>query len=384
LTDNQKTTVYVRGEGETLHAINLPGRVTFQVINVALLAFLIIIASASVIELAARVSTQSYIDEKIDSVNSQFVSALNPTTISQLSSGSIAAAQIASTSPTLTGEAADATRLNTESQIQQERSRLTSDQLQVISDELKLKKYKLSRYETLRDKLFALQFVGAQKNVTTIATIQTEIAEIAGLGPEAVQEDNSNASIVMMPTDLGREIEGNPPPAAAGENNIDAVDGAEEQKPSDPKDDSEGSNWFWYLSFSRMPSDTLLVWAVVSCGALGAAIGGVREDLTFGAFNPAPFNSDERELIKSNTRFARIGLGMAAGFVTFLALKGGKFLFVIEFADGNAPINPYASAFAGILTGLFTERVYQFFTKLIDRTEANLLGPADAQKQKSE
>ncbi|MEP4038089.1 hypothetical protein [Pseudophaeobacter sp.] len=103
----------------------------------------------------------------------------------------------------------------------------------------------------------------------------------------------------------------------------------------------------WLFVLSSFPSDHLLALIVVCCGAIGSLYSGVREKA------PAPF--------------LRAPIGAVAGFICFLILKGGKFLFVVQTSGVVLPINPYAAAFAGIIAGLFTERAYLFLERVFDR-----------------
>lgn len=101
-------------------------------------------------------------------------------------------------------------------------------------------------------------------------------------------------------------------------------------------------------------NDALLALAVTFCGAIGAVVAGLRTQKFAG--------------------LANIALGLAAGFIAFLALKGGKSLFIIQVTTTQLPVNPYASAFAGILVGLFTERVYEVVSKLFDQAADRATG----------
>jgi hypothetical protein len=101
------------------------------------------------------------------------------------------------------------------------------------------------------------------------------------------------------------------------------------------------------LEVDRLSADHLLALAVITCGAIGALIAGIR---------------GEKRL---TLRY--LSLGFAAGFVTFLAIKGGKHVFLVTSGSDPAFFNPYSSAFAGLLAGLFTERAYQLLSSVIDQ-----------------
>ncbi len=101
-------------------------------------------------------------------------------------------------------------------------------------------------------------------------------------------------------------------------------------------------NFSWYLS-----SETLLALIVIFCGGIGALIGGLRSEQGYATLRP-------------------LMLGVASGFVAYLAIKGGKFVFVLHLPDGSLPENPYGVAFAGILVGLFTETAYDLLRHLVE------------------
>ncbi len=105
-----------------------------------------------------------------------------------------------------------------------------------------------------------------------------------------------------------------------------------------------------YFAYSR--SELLVALSVVLCGAIGAGIGGLRLYIV---------KSAERDGL-----FARIALGLGAGFIAYLVLKGGKFLFLVQVVDGALPLNPYTAAFAGILAGMFTETVFNVLSDLVN------------------
>lgn len=92
--------------------------------------------------------------------------------------------------------------------------------------------------------------------------------------------------------------------------------------------------------------EKLLALAIVVAGAIGAQIGGLRT--------------------KDFTTFRDVGVGLGAGFITLLVIKGAKHLFVLNAESGNVLLNPYSMALAAVLAGLFSERSHQFFGKLFD------------------
>jgi hypothetical protein len=98
---------------------------------------------------------------------------------------------------------------------------------------------------------------------------------------------------------------------------------------------------------SSLSSDLLLAIVVIGCGAIGSVMGGLRS---------------ERRL---TTRL--FSLGLAAGFVTFLTIKGGRYVFLVQSEGPDIAFNPYSSAFLGIVVGLFTDRVHQLLSDLVDQ-----------------
>lgn len=109
---------------------------------------------------------------------------------------------------------------------------------------------------------------------------------------------------------------------------------------------------FFTLFMCYLPSDMVLALSVVICGAIGAVSASIRVR--------------SKDLTRTST------LGLAAGFIVFLALKGGKFLFLVHHTgEASIPTNPFSAASLGILIGLFTERAYlalaQIFESTVDR-----------------
>jgi hypothetical protein len=77
-----------------------------------------------------------------------------------------------------------------------------------------------------------------------------------------------------------------------------------------------------YVALAR--TTVLLAMAMICCGLIGSLIGGMREP--------------------SALRGASAVLGMAAAFVAFLAIRGGKAVLVAEAAGQQPLLNPYSFA----------------------------------------
>ncbi len=174
------------------------------------------------------------------------------------------------------------------------------------------------RFQSQLGELTTLELVGSGTKELTLVSIQQRIAEIELSGPEleGLQSDVRSArftGLLDLASLLGLE-----------------------------------------LGIAFLPNDVLLALAVTFCGAIGAVVAGLRTQRYAGLVN--------------------IMLGLAAGFIAFLALKGGKFLFIVQVSSTQIPVNPYASAFAGILVGLFTERVYEVVSRLFDQAAERVVG----------
>lgn len=103
----------------------------------------------------------------------------------------------------------------------------------------------------------------------------------------------------------------------------------------------------------HIQSDFIMSILIIICGGIGAIFTASRE--------------------KKIRFFKTVFNGLMAGFIVFLVLKGGRFLFFIEAGNSQAGfINPYAAAFAGVLSGLFTEKAYNVLSEFADQIGAKL------------
>jgi hypothetical protein len=85
---------------------------------------------------------------------------------------------------------------------------------------------------------------------------------------------------------------------------------------------------------------------IISGGALGAVIAGLRRN--------------EFSLLRD------VALGISSGFVAYMAIRGGKYVFVSEHSENGIILNPYGCTFVALLTGLFTDRAYTVLSDLVD------------------
>ncbi len=94
---------------------------------------------------------------------------------------------------------------------------------------------------------------------------------------------------------------------------------------------------FWDKAYrpNSLASGFLLALAIMACGAVGAMVAGMRTN--------------------EPTSFHDFALGVASGFICFLGIKGGKYIFLLNAGPDVVAMNPYGSAFAGLLARIFHE-----------------------------
>ncbi|EGQ9147500.1 hypothetical protein AAHL06_004525 [Vibrio parahaemolyticus] len=113
---------------------------------------------------------------------------------------------------------------------------------------------------------------------------------------------------------------------------------------------SSSTRTFWESSidlFTYMSSDVLLAFSLLSCGALGAVIASLRNN--------------------SNVDLSKFTIGFATGFVTFLGIKGGQFVFLLQVPGAASVLNPYTASFIALLSGMFSERFHLILAGFIDK-----------------
>lgn len=113
--------------------------------------------------------------------------------------------------------------------------------------------------------------------------------------------------------------------------------------------------------FSYMSSDVLLAFSLLSCGALGAVIASIRSN--------------------NNVDLSKFTIGFSTGFVTFLGIKGGQFVFLLQVPGAASVLNPYTASFIGLLSGMFSERFHLMLADFLDKATNKLRG-GDENKKK--
>lgn len=101
------------------------------------------------------------------------------------------------------------------------------------------------------------------------------------------------------------------------------------------------------LGFQALSTEALLGLLLISCGITGSIMSSMRDGKGYAA--------------KS------IILGASVGFVALLGVKSGSTLFIIANSDMNVPFNPYSTAFAGVIAGMFSEKLYIALGRLTDK-----------------
>lgn len=101
------------------------------------------------------------------------------------------------------------------------------------------------------------------------------------------------------------------------------------------------------LSLEYLSSDMLLGILLITSGILGSIMSTMRHGY-------------ERV---SKT----IVLGGSVGFVALLGVKGGSTLFIMTSTGIDVAFNPYSTAFAGVVAGMFSEKLYFALSRLTDK-----------------
>ena len=103
----------------------------------------------------------------------------------------------------------------------------------------------------------------------------------------------------------------------------------------------------WMIREVRLLSNsTLLIILLAVCGAIGTALASARRKTHFTMYS--------------------VGMGMAAGFITYLAITGGKEVLLVGASSDDIIVNPNSSAFFALMAGMFTERAYGMLTSMVD------------------
>jgi len=101
-----------------------------------------------------------------------------------------------------------------------------------------------------------------------------------------------------------------------------------------------------------LSSEGILASLLLGSGVLGALISRIRQTTSYH--------------LQDIITFQPLLFGASAGFICFLVLRGGKSIFLLDYSAEIQQINPYSSAFAALLSGLFTDRAYKLLSLCVD------------------
>jgi hypothetical protein len=93
------------------------------------------------------------------------------------------------------------------------------------------------------------------------------------------------------------------------------------------------------------PSDHLVAVALICCGTIGSLIAAIRHN--------------------RRAKLHMITMGAAAGFVSVLVIKGGRYIFLMQLNPDAVSLNPYSCALAALIAGLFTHRAYHLLSDAV-------------------
>ena len=102
-----------------------------------------------------------------------------------------------------------------------------------------------------------------------------------------------------------------------------------------------------FLSMSVFSNDALLGMLLVSCGIIGSVVSTLRD----GKYRASK----------------AVILGGSVGFIALLGVKSGSDVFLMTNLGVNVPFNPYSTALAGVVSGMFSEKLYKALSGLTDR-----------------
>ena len=205
-------------------------------------------------------------------------------------------------------------------------------------DQCQKRRLMLCEFEKHLNTLQTLTVSGSDQNETTLGEIRNSVFSLIANGPPESPPSEDEPAEGENPDDNlpANENEGNPESIASKK------DTPENKEPPERV-------WIlWQFVYPRyMASDLLLSLVVIMSGAVGAVVAALRATRALS--------------------LADLGFGVAAGFITLLAIRGGKNVFMVSNEDVSFYLNPYSSAFVGLLAGLFTDKAYELLRKFVEK-----------------
>lgn len=109
---------------------------------------------------------------------------------------------------------------------------------------------------------------------------------------------------------------------------------------------TEGHNVLVNYAPEAMSSENLLAVSILSCCLIGSVTGAVR--------------TGDGVTVKS------LFYGLSSGFIVFLALKGGRHVFLLQADAQIVQYNPYSTGFLALISGLFTDKTFELLGAVAD------------------
>lgn len=267
--------------------------------------FLVLTAAACLAELMTRSEMETFGRQKLDLLRSELLHLPN--------------AQSQTTAPETPSNESSPPEGDSPSPNNQDKSNSESFKKQNnFSREENLRR-QIKSIESGLDSLMMLRFVGATSLATSSSGIATAIIRSAG---------------VVADQEVGYDEDG--------------ATGMEFQEAYISSVFSMYKFWRWpdLLGVIYMDSERIFGALVVVCGILGAILAGLRRTI---ALRPSEYV-----------------LGAITGFVTYLFLRGGKYVFLMSQKTLMFEFNPFTAALLALIGGLFSDKFYRLLTKLLD------------------
>jgi hypothetical protein len=135
--------------------------------------------------------------------------------------------------------------------------------------------------------------------------------------------------------------------------------------------DEHGRFWALLLQYSPIPqmrTDNLLAAGMICAGIVGAFSAAFRKR----KLNPKVDETSGTSVVEMTIEAVIIGTG--AALLCFLAVKGGRHAFFLEFSGAIAMVNPYSGTFSAFVAGLFTEKLFGLLSELVDAATERIKG----------
>jgi hypothetical protein len=317
--------------------VNTTKLAVVSIFSILVMLSAVLLTIVAVTELALRMEFRAQIDHKIIALNDQIAASQGDRNTSAILSG-INPGNVA-----YDKEPSQADAIQYQNRLEQIGRQLKESQFRAETSEKEVNDIfnQRSQLVFIRDQLSSLISVGVTDPGHVASELRIKYLEV--IAPVLVAENEANAAS-----------------SAAG------IENSNDSAVSDAN--SEGvNNDTAPLFYKLYASELLFAIAMVSCGVVGSSIAVLRNDSN--GDNGTSYTAK----ITSNVDVMKlIFLGLGTGFTSYLAIKGGKFLFTIHTVGENLNMNPYGSAFFALLAGLFSERFYSLMKNVLDDLEERM------------